>query len=264
MTNTIWTKNLHWGWKHNKYCVCSPQRYEVCFVIGRFSQVYVVLISFIEKPRVQSLFFSNSGYKLFSLFSMGRSLDDAVQQFNSLVTSQHFWWQSCKSYHAIANDWWEISAKCVKTAKLVKCAIHVLNKGCCVLPPPPPEKKTKGKEVPSLSTVRGAPQNGDDLQVEADFAFIRLTALPLRKFVYLEQKKYEVTKTPDQSALEPKTIQFNLLKNLRSIHLGQVCELTNAHEKKLSKPFGWLPPTARFHLTENKMYRAWTLEYSQI
>ena len=69
------------------------------------------------------------------------------------------------------------------------------------------KKRGGGDEAPNLSTVRGAPQNGDS-PAEADVAHDGSVA---------SQKVNQLLKSPEQSALEPTTIRS---KNLRSIHFG--------------------------------------------
>ena len=53
-------------------------------------------------------------------------------------------------------------------------------------------RQKTGEEAPSLSTVRGAPQNGDGPD-QADVALMSLVALQ-------RHKKSEATKRPEQSA----------------------------------------------------------------
>ena len=61
-----------------------------------------------------------------------------------------------------------------------------------------------GGGAPSLSTVRGAPQNGDGPD-QTDVALMRLVALP-------RHKKSDATRSPEQSAFEPTTIRSNALE----------------------------------------------------
>ena len=61
----------------------------------------------------------------------------------------------------------------------------------------------RGEEVPGLSSVQCAPQNGDG-PAEAGFVLMPPMALPRRK------KKSEATKSSEQNALEPRTIRSRI------------------------------------------------------
>ena len=102
-------------------------------------------------------------------------------------------------------------------------------RGCCVPP------KERGEEAPGLSTVRGAPQNGDGPD-HADVALMRLVALPRHTKKVKQQK--------DQSrahAFEPTTIRSKIC----GPSISAISESTNACGKKSIKSCRCPPRSAR-------------------
>ena len=114
------------------------------------------------------------------------------------------------------------------------------------------KKKQGEEEAPSLSTVRGVPQNGDG-PPEADVALMRHSSA-------VSQQKIEATKSPEQSALEPTTIRSKIC----ALSTSAISTSTNARGKNPSKHVGDRHGVLDSQSGKDGAVRLNTLQYSKI